>query len=372
MSERTGPEGNGGTFTEPSQVAHATAEAVWRKSLADTAHRWKDIGRDSGILCHGGLLVHAMGYEDLDALEAEFVGASLAECLRQGQDMCVEALMTPQLVRILVGLLSDKDHEICSKAEYALERVVRVRRALAVPAIDGLIERLTGPAGPVRPRAAKALEEVMWVCPEQVTSQTVDTLFELLCDPDPEVCSTAAYTLERMAADRPDLAGQLVAGAEGLLADPCDAVRIKAARVLEAVVRARPEVVTSQTIETVAGLFRDASGDVCSRAQYILERVIATRPDLVLQIAALLDDLMGDAEVQVRARAVWTMDKVVQANAQAATPERVCTLARLCQEPHSELSSPAGYVLKRMAEIEQELATQAVSLGAGHFSYVSP
>jgi hypothetical protein len=114
MSERTGPEGNGGTFTEPSQVAHATAEAVWRKSLADTAHRWKDIGRDSGILCHGGLLVHAMGYEDLDALEAEFVGASLAECLRQGQDICVEALMTPQLVRILVGLLSDKDHEICS------------------------------------------------------------------------------------------------------------------------------------------------------------------------------------------------------------------------------------------------------------------
>jgi len=66
------------------------------------------------------------------------------------------------------------------------------------------------------------------------------------------------------------------------------------------------------------------------------------------------------------------MDKVVQANAQTATPERVSTLARLCQEPHSELSSPAGYVLKRMAEIEQELANQAVSLGAGHFSYVSP
>ena len=81
---------------------------------------------------------------------------------------------------------------------------------------------------------------------------------------------------------------------------------------------------------------------------------------------------MADTEVKVRAPAVCMMEKVVQANPQAATPERVYVLAGLFRERNYELSLPAGCVLMRLAEKERELANRAVSLGAGYFSYVSP
>jgi HEAT repeat protein len=339
--------------------------------LTKTVEHWASIDRDRQALCTGRLLARALQYEDLDDLESEFVRESVAERFLEG-NLALEGIATPQLTQVLIDLLSHPNRFVCFWAKGALERAARSRSDLAVLAIEGLIHLLTDPAVSVRAQAASALESVVRDSPRELKPETIDVLVGLLRDLDREVSSRAMYTLERVAVGRPDLAGQLVVGAEGLLADSSAAVRVKAARVLEEVVKASPEAVTSQIVEAVVGLFRDPDRDVRFRAQYILVRVIDSRPDFVLKIAALLDDLMDDAEVEVRVRALRTLEKVVQADAQVATPERVYALARLFQERNYELSLRVGYVLKRMVEIEPELANQAVSLGAGRLLYVSP
>ncbi len=346
-------------------------EALWGKSLIEAARSWDDAQRSRGALWRGEALDRALSFAEMDDLEAGFVQESVAECLRRGEGIGADR-PTARLIEILFELLADSDFYLCSKAEYALKRAVGTRFGIASSVIDRLLGLLRDPDCTVRPRAARILEETVRVRPERVTDAIVALLVGLLRDRDENVSSVAKYTLKRVADTRPELAGGLAGALEDMLADPCGAVCVRAACILEAVVVVRPEAATPQMVGTLVERLRDSSDGVCRRAQYVLERVIGARPEMVPQIAGRLDALLDDVDAKVCARATRLLEKVVQADSKAATEERVRTLVRLSQERNDEVSRPAGYVLKRIVEILPELAQGAGGRGAGSLAFVVP
>lgn len=340
----------------------STSEAQWQASLTEAAQLWQEIGRDSGALWRGKALGQVLSLTEMDDLEAEFVQESVAECLR-GDEEIDAGQPTARLVDVLFVLLARDDPYLGSQAEYALEQIAGTKADVVSSVMERLVVLLDDPDCAVRPRAAGILEEAVRSYPERVTDDIADLLLRLLRDRDSDVCNRAKYILKRVVDARADLAGALAGELETMLADPCDAVRARAACLLEVIVTACPEAATAQMAEALVERFGDSSSDVCCGAQYALEQLVAARPDLGLHVAGLLDDLLDDADAKVRARATRVLERVVQVDHNAATEDRVRALAQLTQERNYEVSVLALCVLWRIADVLPDLVQRVTSQG---------
>lgn len=332
-------------------------EAQWQKSLTGAARSWQDTQRDSGTLWRGKALGQALSFAEMGDLELEFVRASVAECLKRSEKIGVKR-PTARLVGVLFDLLINDDPYTCSCAEYALEQIAGTKSEVVLSVIERLIDLLTGPDSAVRPRAASILEEAMRYSPERVAGDVMDLLVRMLRDRDPDVCGRAKYILKRAVDARPVLAGELTGTLQDMLSDPCDAVRARAACLLEVIVTARPKAATAQMAEALVDRLGDPAGEVHRGAQYVLERMIDNRPEMCLHIAGLLDNLLDAQDAQMRACAIRILERVVQVDRKAVTGDRVRTLVELAQDHNLEVSMLSTYVLWRLADEFPDLVQQ--------------